>query len=221
MGDGGERRHVQVPRRAAAARRPLKTPHHRALELPEGHSARATRAAAGSTAATPGCSASRSYSRARRSAVPKRVVLDPNALSPDGSIALSGFVPSPDGRHFAYGQSEGGSDWSTYYVRELGTGKQLPDAIRWVKFSSLSWTKDGKGFFYGRYPEPPPARRSRRRVRDKKIYYHALGTPQSADRLIYERPDEPMLFIDADSTRPAAICSSSPTRARATRTSCS
>src|SRR5436190_15082192 len=65
------------------------------------------------------------------------VALDPNSLSPDGSIALSGFVPAPDAQHFAYGQSEGGSDWSTYYIRELGTGKQLPEVIRWVKFSGL------------------------------------------------------------------------------------
>src|SRR4029077_5593300 len=63
---------------------------------------------------------------------PETVVLDPNGLSPDGSIALSGFVPSPDGRHFAYGQARGGSDWSTYYVRELGTDRELPDEIRWT-----------------------------------------------------------------------------------------
>jgi prolyl oligopeptidase len=126
------------------------------------------------------------------------VALDPNSLSPDGSVALSGFVPAPNGQHFAYGQSEGGSDWSTYYVRELTTGKQLPEAIRWVKFSGISWTEDGKGFFYGRYPEPRAGKALEDAVRDKKIYYHALGTPQSADRLIYERPEEPMLFIDAD-----------------------
>ena len=126
------------------------------------------------------------------------VALDPNSLSPDGSIALSAFVPAPDAQHFAYGQSEGGSDWSTYYVRELATGKQLPDVIRWVKFSGIAWTEDGKGFFYGRYPEPRAGKALEDAVRDKKIYYHGLGTNQSADRLIYERPEEPMLFIDAD-----------------------
>ena len=129
---------------------------------------------------------------------PETVVIDPNQLSPDGSIALSAMDPAPDGQHFAYGQSEGGSDWSTFYVRELATGRQLPDEIRWVKFSSLAWTEDGKGFFYGRYPEPPAGRALEAAVRDKKIYYHALGTPQSADRLIYERRDEPALFINAD-----------------------
>ncbi len=128
---------------------------------------------------------------------PDSVAIDPNTFSPDGSIALSGFDPSPDGRHVAFGQSEGGSDWSTYHVRELPGGRQLTDTIRWVKFSSLSWTKDGKGFFYGRYPEPPAGKALEVAVRDKRIYYHALGTPQAADRLIYERPEEPTLFIDA------------------------
>jgi prolyl oligopeptidase len=129
---------------------------------------------------------------------PETVVVNPNQLSPDGSTALSSFDPAPDGQHFAYGQSEGGSDWSTVYVRELGTGRQLTDEIKWVKFSSIEWTEDGKGFFYGRYPEPPPGRALEAAVRDKKIYYHAIGTSQSADRLIYERADEPMLFIGAD-----------------------
>jgi prolyl oligopeptidase len=129
---------------------------------------------------------------------PERVLIDPNQLSPDGSVALSQYYPSPDGRHFLYGQAEGGSDWSTFYVRELDSGRQLPDAIRFVKFSTLAWTEDGKGFFYGRYPEPPPGKALEAAVRDKKIYYHVLGTQQSADRLIYERRDEPTLFIDAD-----------------------
>jgi prolyl oligopeptidase len=129
---------------------------------------------------------------------PETVVLDPNSLSMDGSIALSAFVPAPDGRHFAYGQSQGGSDWSTYYVRQLGAGSDLPDVIRRVRSLSVAWTKDGKGFFYGRYPEPRPGKALEDAVRDKKIYYHALGTPQSADLLIYERPEEPLLFIDVD-----------------------
>jgi prolyl oligopeptidase len=125
------------------------------------------------------------------------VVLDPNALWPDGQTALAGVVPAPDGRHFAYGESPGGSDWSTWHVRTLPDGKPLDDTIRWVKFSGISWTKDGKGFFYGRYPEPPAGREIQTAVRDKRIYYHVLGTAQPADRLIYERPEEPTLFIDA------------------------
>jgi len=129
---------------------------------------------------------------------PETVAIDANQLSPDGSVQLSDFEPSPDGVHFAYGQAEGGSDWSTYYVRELSSAKQLSDVIRWVKFSSIAWTTDGKGFFYGRYPEPPAGKTLEAAVKDKKIYYHRLGTAQSADRLVYERPEEPMLFIDAD-----------------------
>jgi prolyl oligopeptidase len=73
---------------------------------------------------------------------PATVVLDPNSLSPDGSIALSAFIPAPDGRHFAYGQSQGGSDWSTFYVRELGTGRELRDVIRWVRSLSVAWTEN-------------------------------------------------------------------------------
>jgi prolyl oligopeptidase len=127
----------------------------------------------------------------------ERVAIDPNVLSPDGTVSLSGFVPSPDGRHFAYGLSEGGSDWSTFYVRELATGKQTADTIRWVKFSGLSWTNDGRGFFYGRYPEPEAGKQMQNALADKKIYYHRLGTPQSQDLLIYDRPEEPALFISA------------------------
>jgi prolyl oligopeptidase len=99
---------------------------------------------------------------------PETVVIDPNTLWPDGATQLSSWVPSPNAQHLAYGQSEGGSDWSTIRVRELASGKELSDVIRWVKFSSLSWTKDGKGFFYGRYPEPPPGRRLKRRSRTRR-----------------------------------------------------
>src|SRR5439155_20299998 len=85
----------------------------------------------------------------------EQLVLDPNQLSPDGSIALAGFAPSPNGKWLAYGQSEGGSDWVTYYVRDLATGRNTADTIRWVKFGGASWTNDGDGFFYSRFPEPP------------------------------------------------------------------
>ncbi len=128
---------------------------------------------------------------------PASVVLDPNELSPDGSIALSDFVPSPDGRRFTYGQAEGGSDWSIYYFRDVATGETLPDRLEWVKFSTVSWTRDGRGVFYGRYPQPPPGQELEAALSDKRIYYHRLGTDQAADRLIYARPEEPSLFIDA------------------------
>jgi prolyl oligopeptidase len=120
------------------------------------------------------------YSRATLDG-PEQVVLDPNRLSPDGSIALSGFVPSPDGRYVAFGQSEGGSDWSTYVVRSLANGRATGDTVRWVKFSGISWTHDGRGFFYGRYPEPKTGEKLSGALRDKKIYYHAIGTRQAED----------------------------------------
>ena len=126
---------------------------------------------------------------------PETLVIDPNALSPDGSIALSLFAPSPDARHFAYGQSQGGSDWSTVYVRDLASGSQLADTIKWIKFSGVNWTKDGGGFFYSRFPTPVAGKELQNAVRDQKLYYHKLGTPQSSDRLIYERKDHPEWFV--------------------------
>ena len=126
---------------------------------------------------------------------PEQMVIDPNQLSPDGSVALSEFAPAPDGKHLAYGQSEGGSDWITYFVRDLATGTKLSDEVKWAKFSDVIWTEDGRGFFYERYPEPPAGKVLEAAVRDHKIYYHLVGTHQSADRLIYERPDDPTLFV--------------------------
>jgi len=134
------------------------------------------------------------YMRASLDA-PEQLVVDPNVLSPDGSVALSLFVPSPDGRYFAYGQSQGGSDWSTVYVRTLTGGKQLSDTVKWLKFSGVNWTKDGNGFFYSRFPTPEPGKELQSAVRDQTLYYHKLGTPQSADRLIYERTDHPEWFV--------------------------
>jgi prolyl oligopeptidase len=134
------------------------------------------------------------YSRASLGAPPK-LVIDPNTLSVDGSIALAGFSPSPDGRYLAYGISEGGADWRTLLVRELESGKQLSDTVRWLKGGGMSWTKDGRGFYYSRFPEPEAGKQLQNAIRDEKIYYHAVGTPQSQDRLIYERPDHPDWFV--------------------------
>jgi prolyl oligopeptidase len=125
----------------------------------------------------------------------EQMVLDPNQLSPDGSIALSGFAPSPDGRTLAYGLSEGGSDWVTYYVRDLATGKNTADTVRWAKFSGAAWTRDGKGFFYSRYPEPPKGQELKAKLEHQALYYHRLGTPQSADVKVYARPDQPSWFV--------------------------
>jgi prolyl oligopeptidase len=126
---------------------------------------------------------------------PEQLVLDPNQLSPDGSVALSGFSPSPDGRYLVYGQSEGGSDWITYYVRDLGTGRNTADTVRFVKFSGASWTNDGKGFVYSRYPEPPKGEQIKVKLENHALYYHRIGTRQSQDMKIYARPDQPTWYI--------------------------
>ncbi|MBK8913368.1 MAG: S9 family peptidase [Phycisphaerales bacterium] len=118
-----------------------------------------------------------------------RELLDPNTLSKDGTIALSGLSITDDGRLMAYGLSEGGSDWVTYRVRDVATGKDHADEIRWVKFSGTAWVKDGSGFFYSRYDEPKGNQLAAANYYHK-LYFHKLGTPQSEDLLIYDRPDQ-------------------------------
>ncbi len=121
-----------------------------------------------------------------------RVLLDPNLLSPDGTVSVSNVAVSDNGRWLAYGLSQAGSDWQAIRVRSVETGEDLPDELRWVKFSSIAWTKDGKGFFYCRYPEPPKdANPMWHPNLNQKVYYHRLGTPQHEDMLILERPDHP------------------------------
>jgi prolyl oligopeptidase len=134
------------------------------------------------------------YEQASLTAQPHELI-DPNKLSPDGSLALQGYDPSHDGNDLAYALSEGGSDWETIHVRDLAQGKDLPDRVKWVKFSGISWTNDNKGFFYSRYPEPPRGEAIQNRVENQALYYHKLGTPQSADRKIYARPDLPEWII--------------------------
>ena len=119
-----------------------------------------------------------------------RVLLDPNTLSSDGTVALAGSTISDDGKRMAYGTATSGSDWTEWHVRDIDTGKDLPDVIKWVKFSGASWTKDGKGFFYSRYDEPKEgARKCRGTNYFQKLYYHILGTAQAEDKLVYDRPD--------------------------------
>jgi prolyl oligopeptidase len=127
-----------------------------------------------------------------------RVLIDPNKLSPDGSTALAGLTVSPDGKYIAYSLSSGGSDWETVHVMDVATGKTLSDAVKWVKFSNIAWTNDDGGFFYSRYPEPAQNNKINQEVVNQKLYYHKLGTPQSADTLIYARPDLPHWIIEGD-----------------------
>ena len=120
------------------------------------------------------------------------VVLDPNQLASDGTVALTAYAASPDGRWLAYALSRSGSDWNEYRIKDLTTGEDTADTLRWVKFSRMSWTHDSAGFFYSRYPTPPdtddPLFRS---LENQRIYYHRRGTPQSEDVLVYARPDQP------------------------------
>ena len=123
---------------------------------------------------------------------PPRVLIDPNSLSADGTAALTSEAPSRDGSLMAYGISRSGSDWQLLRVRDVATGADLPDLIAWCKFSAPAWHPDGSGFFYSRYPDPatvPPGQESF----NNRVYWHRLGTPQSDDSLVYERPDAPGL----------------------------
>lgn len=128
-----------------------------------------------------------------------RALLDPNTLSTDGTVALTVAEPSPDGRLLAYGTATAGSDWQEFRVREVGSGKDRSDHLQWIKFSGVSWTRDNRGFFYSRYPEPK-GNELRAENRGQAVYYHRIGTPQSDDRLIYRRPDRPGWLFGAEVT---------------------
>lgn len=121
---------------------------------------------------------------------PATVLLDPNTLSTDGTVALSGTAISDDGKLLAYGLASAGSDWQEWHVRDVNTGKDLSDIVKWVKFSGASWTKDNKGFFYSRYDEPKSDTALQDTNYFQKLYYHKLGQNQSEDKLIYERKDQ-------------------------------
>ncbi|MGI2907509.1 prolyl oligopeptidase family serine peptidase [Tolypothrix sp. VBCCA 56010] len=119
-----------------------------------------------------------------------KVLLDPNKLSADGTVALSGLSISENGKLLAYGLSSSGSDWQEWKVRDVETTEDLPDHLKWIKFSGASWTNDNQGFFYSRYDEPNEKTKLEDVNYYQKLYYHKLGTSQSEDTLIYQRPDE-------------------------------
>ena len=124
---------------------------------------------------------------------PERLLIDPNTFSQDGATALAEWVPSEDGRYLLYAIQDGGSDWRTLKVLDVATGKTVSDEIKWVKFSGLSWSKDSKGFFYSRFPESKEGQDFQSLNKNQAVYYHRLGQPQSADRLMFDRPDRPEL----------------------------
>ncbi len=115
-----------------------------------------------------------------------KVLIDPNTMSKDGTVALAGISVSKDGKYVAYGIADAGSDWNRWKIREVETGKDLDDELKWIKFSSAAWDKQGKGFYYGRYPEPKPGQSLTESNFYQKVYFHRVGTPQSEDVLVWE-----------------------------------
>ena len=119
-----------------------------------------------------------------------RVLLDPNALSVDGTVALTRWAVSPGGALLAYATSESGSDWLTWRVRTIESGEDLPDVLRWSKFSEASWLKDSSGFYYSRYDRPEDGAGTTGLNQHHKLYFHQIGERQESDELIYQRRDE-------------------------------
>lgn len=120
-----------------------------------------------------------------------KVLLDPNTLSEDGTTAVSGLAISDDGKRMAYALSDAGSDWKRWLVRDIESGKDLEDRIEWTKFTGLSWTPDGQGFFYGAYEPPREGDEFEQVNKNQKLYYHRLGDKQSKDQLVYADPSQP------------------------------
>ena len=118
-----------------------------------------------------------------------RLLLDPNTLAADGTVALAGLAVSPNGKYLAYSTAASGSDWNEIKVRDIESGRDVADHIKWVKFSRTAWLHDGSGFFYSRYDEPTEAGKLAAVNYFQKLYFHKMGTPQSADTLVYDRPD--------------------------------
>ena len=117
----------------------------------------------------------------------EKVVIDPNTLSPDGTLALGGYTVSDDGKYFAYSLSQSGSDYQKISVKNLDTGENFPETLEWLKFTSATWTPDNKGFYYSRLPVPGSVPAGDEHY-FPKLYYHRLGTPQSADTFVYDIP---------------------------------
>ena len=120
-----------------------------------------------------------------------RLLLDPNGWTKDGTMALERISPSNDGKRLAYCVAEAGSDWSNWHVLDVDSGKVLADELKWTKFSEAAWTKDNRGFYYGRYEKPRRGSEFQARNFNHKIYYHRIGATQAGDALVYFRPEHP------------------------------
>lgn len=122
-----------------------------------------------------------------------RILIDPNSWAKDGATALAEWTPSEDGKYLLYSVQDGGTDWRIVRVKDVATGKDLDDEVRWVKFSALDWAKDGSGFYYSRFPAPKEGEAFQSLNENHSVYFHKLGTPQAADVLIHATPDKPKL----------------------------
>jgi prolyl oligopeptidase len=120
-----------------------------------------------------------------------RTLIDPNGWAKDGATALAEWTPSDDGRYLLYSIQDGGTDWRKLRVLDVATGQLLHDEVKWVKFSGLSWAKDGSGFYYSRFAEPETGAAFQSLNLNQTIYFHRLGTPQADDRKIFGTPDAP------------------------------
>lgn len=121
------------------------------------------------------------------------VLIDPNTLSKDGTVSMAAWVPSPDGRFVAWATSEGGSDWRTWRIRDIRTGRDLRDRLRWSKFCDVTWSADSAGFYYCRYPTPSNPLESVNT--DMQVRFHALGSRPSTNPIVYADPQQPDLFV--------------------------
>ena len=120
-----------------------------------------------------------------------RLLLDPNSLREDGTAALASWSVNKDGSLLAYAIAEAGSDWNTWFVRDVSTGEDLADQLDWVKFSGVSWLHNGEGFFYSRYAAPTEGDEYQDVNLNQRLYFHRVGTEQADDILVYQRPDHP------------------------------
>ncbi len=126
-------------------------------------------------------------------------VIDPNTFSKDGTTRMTGFTLSKNGKYAVIGLSEGGSDWQTYKVRDMATGKDLADKIEWVKVSGTAWC--GNGFYYSRYPSPDKnASALSKKNENHQVWFHKVGTAQTGDALIYEDKNNPQRFHTASTS---------------------
>ena len=129
-----------------------------------------------------------------------RVLIDPNGWAEDGATALAEWKPSKDGKYVAYGVQDGGTDWRTLKILDVESGATLDDEVRWAKFTGLAWAKNGAGFFYSRFPEPDKDAAYQSLNLNHTIYFHRVGSAQSADRLVFSTPDRPRLNHVAEVT---------------------